>query len=438
MKVFEANFDGLVGPSHHYGGLAQGNLAAAENAGRSADPRAAALQGLAKMRTVREMGVAQGWLPPPLRPDWRFFHALGFRGSRAQVLQRAGREAPQLLQAAYSAASMWTANAATVAPAADTEDGRIHFSVANLVSQVHRALEARHTAHHLRGIFSDTQRFLVHEPLPAVAELGDEGAANHTRLGARLDTAGVHFFVYGAHGQRFRARQTLAASQAVARRHTLAPVQVVFAEQSAQAIDAGVFHNDVIAVGHRHVLLAHEGAFTKPEQVAAELGAALQATQSTDLALCWASNADFSMDAAVRSYVFNSQLLDIDGGGMHLLGPANIHEHPGVVAWLDRLVDQAVLRSWSTMDLSQSMRNGGGPACLRLRVPMSENDWLAVREGSRCRPQQLDTLEQWVRAHYRDRLQPTDLLDVDFVDELETAHQALAEILAWPELTQVD
>lgn len=438
MKVFEANFDGLVGPSHHYGGLAQGNLAAAENAGRIADPRAAALQGLAKMRAVMDMGVAQGWLPPPLRPDWRFLHALGFRGSRAQVLQQAGRDAPELLQAAFSAASMWTANAATVAPAADTQDGRIHLSVANLVSQVHRALEARHTVHHLRGIFHDSERFAVHAPLPAVQELGDEGAANHTRLGPCLDKPGVHFFVYGADGQRFRARQTRAASQAIARRHTLSPERVVFAEQSAQAIDAGVFHNDVIAVGHRQVLLAHTSAFSDAAQVEADLTAAVRGAQAADLTLCWASAADFSLDAAVRSYVFNSQLLDLPDGGMHLLGPANIHDHPGVVAWLDGLTEQGVLRAWSTMDLSQSMRNGGGPACLRLRVPLGEADWSSVRAASRCSPQQLDALQSWVRAHYRDRLQPTDLLDVAFADELETAHQALAEIMAWPELTQVE
>nr|MBV6630905.1 N-succinylarginine dihydrolase [Oceanococcus sp. HetDA_MAG_MS8] len=437
MTVFEANFDGLVGPSHHYGGLAQGNLAAAENAGQLANPRAAALQGLAKMRTVMNMGLAQGWLPPPLRPDWRFLHALGFRGSRAQVLQQAGREAPQLLQAAYSAASMWTANAATVAPAADTEDGRVHLSVANLVSQAHRALEARHTTHHLRGIFADKQRFTIHEPLPAVQELGDEGAANHTRLGSRWDCPGVHFFVYGAHGQRFRARQTQAASQAIARRHTLTPEHVVLAEQSVQAIDAGVFHNDVICVGHRRVLLAHASAFSDAERVCSELQLALQRAQSEELLLCWASAEDFGLDAAVRSYVFNSQLLDTPDGGIHLLGPANIQEHPGVMAWLNRLVEQGVLEAWSTLDLSQSMRNGGGPACLRLRVPLAESDWLSVREPSRCSPQQLDALEGWVRAHYRDRLEPRDLLDVTFADELETAHQALAEIMAWPELTQV-
>ena len=64
----EVNFDGLVGPTHNYGGLAHGNLAAAANEGKVSNPREAALQGLTKMRWMLRQGLVQGCLPPQERP----------------------------------------------------------------------------------------------------------------------------------------------------------------------------------------------------------------------------------------------------------------------------------------------------------------------------------------------------------------------------------
>ena len=45
-------FDGLAGTTHSYAGLSAGNLAAMPHAGQLGNPRAAALEGLAKMRLV--------------------------------------------------------------------------------------------------------------------------------------------------------------------------------------------------------------------------------------------------------------------------------------------------------------------------------------------------------------------------------------------------
>lgn len=445
MTVREFNFDGLVGPSHHYGGLAHGNLAAASNQGRVANPKAAALQGIAKMRRVMQSGAAQAWLPPPLRPDWHFLHDVGFRGNRAQVLARAYQEAPELLQAAWSAARMWTANAATVSASVDSEDQRLHLSVANLASQMHRALEPRHTTHHLRGIFTPQETdavaqrggveapIAVHGPLPS--PLPDEGAANHTRLCADHADSGVQLFVFGAAGERFRARQSRMASEAIARRHRLPPQRSVFAQQSVEAIDAGVFHNDVISVGHRHLLLSHENAFADSAALRYALEQSIQAC-SVPFELQWevATGADFSLQEAVQTYVFNSQLLDDPRGGIWLLGPDAIHQCKGVVAWLNRLVERGVLRRWETMDLHQSMRNGGGPACLRLRVPMTRDEQSLLRQEFMCSDATLQALESWVENHYRDRLSLRDLTDLEFVDEVESAHAALAEQIKWPEM----
>ena len=178
----EFNFDGIPGPTHNYSGLAQGNLASERNASQVANPREAALQGVAKMRALAARGLAQAVLPPHERPAMWALRALGFSGSDADVLAKVTRDAPVMLAACSSAAAMWVANAATVSPSSDTTDGRVHFTPANLASHFHRALEAPTTTAVLRAIFADPGRFAVHEPLLPTPQTGDEGAANHTRF----------------------------------------------------------------------------------------------------------------------------------------------------------------------------------------------------------------------------------------------------------------
>ena len=195
LTTVEANFDGLVGPTHHYAGLAFGNLASARNAEQPSNPRAAVRQGIAKMRALAAMGLAQGVLPPQERPHLPTLRALGFGGSDADMLGKAARQAPQLLSAASSASAMWTANAATVSPSADCADGRVHFTPANLVTHLHRAIEAPQTARILRSVFADPRHFAHHAPLPATPMLGDEGAANHTRFCSDYCDTGLELFV---------------------------------------------------------------------------------------------------------------------------------------------------------------------------------------------------------------------------------------------------
>jgi len=275
------NFDGLPGPTHNYSGLARGNLAAERNAQQVANPREAALQGLAKMRSLATRGYAQGVLPPHERPSVSALRALGFGGSDHEVIVAAGRDAPEILAACSSAAAMWVANAATISARADCGDGRVHFTPANLVTHFHRALEAPVTTRVLRAIFADEARFRVHDALPAAPQFGDEGAANHTRFAADVTAPGVELFVYGRRGfasgpapARFPARQTREASEAIARRHGLDAATTVFAQQRPDAIDSGVFHNDVIAVGNRQTLFCHERAFVDQRCKAANRNAA--------------------------------------------------------------------------------------------------------------------------------------------------------------------
>ncbi|HET9046308.1 MAG TPA: N-succinylarginine dihydrolase, partial [Casimicrobiaceae bacterium] len=305
--MVEINFDGIPGPTHNYAGLARGNLAAEKNAQQVANPREAALQGLAKMRALAQRGFAQAVLPPHERPLVPALRALGFSGDDVDVVARAARDAPQLLAACSSAAAMWVANAATVSPSADTADGLVHFTPANLVSHFHRALEAPTTTRVLRAIFADAAHFTVHDPLPGAPQFGDEGAANHTRLAS--PAGGVEFFVFGKHGfggtvapARFPARQTYEASAAIARRHGLLPDRVVYAQQQPAAIDAGVFHNDVIAVGTGSVLLCHERAYVDQGRV---LDALARAIGPSFVPLIVAES-ELSVADAVGTYLFNS------------------------------------------------------------------------------------------------------------------------------------
>jgi len=250
----EINFDGIVGPTHNYAGLSEGNLASARNAGTIARPREAALQGLAKMQRMRALGLVQGVLPPHERPNICWLRSLGFTGSDGDVWAKVWKSEPTIARAALAASAMWAANAATISPSADCGDGRLHASVANLQTMLHRLLEAEQTERTLRRLLPDEGRFGVHDALLPHDALSDEGAANHMRMAASQGAPGVEIFVYGRRASEaktgFPARQTLEASQAIARRHGLDPVRTVFARQAPEAIDAGAFHNDVVAVAH--------------------------------------------------------------------------------------------------------------------------------------------------------------------------------------------
>jgi succinylarginine dihydrolase len=430
------NFDGLPGPTHNYAGLARGNLAAERNALQVANPREAALQGLAKMRALAARGVAQAVLPPQERPDVHALRTLGFAGSDAEVILRAGRDAPEVSAACCSAASMWVANAATVSASADCGDGRMHLTPANLVTYFHRSIEVATTTRVLRAIFADNARFHVHDPLPAAPQFGDEGAANHTRFAAGPEASAVDWFVYGRRafggGQapaRYPARQTREASEAIARRHGLDPSRVVYTQQRPDTIDAGVFHNDVIAVGEGTFLFCHERAFVD-QPAALEALAAAVGPQFESIVV---RSEELPVADAVATYLFNSQLLERGDGRFVLVAPAECIAHRPTAQLLERLVATgSPIAEVLPFDLRQSMRNGGGPACLRLRVPVT----LAERAALRCNvafDAALDAaLDAWIRRHYRDRLAPPDLRDPALLDETRRALDELTLLLGLP------
>ena len=433
-EEMEVNFDGIPGPTHNYAGLSPGNLAAEKHARMVANPREAALQGLAKMRALAARGIPQAVLPPHERPDVQALRQLGFTGGETDVIAQAARDAPQLLAACSSAAAMWTANAATVSPSADAADRRVHFTPANLIANFHRSLEAETTTRVLRAIFADDSKFIVHAPLPAAPQFGDEGAANHTRF-ATGEAAGVEMFVYGRSAlssaptpQRYPARQTREASEAIARRHGLDPIRAVFVQQSPAAIDAGVFHNDVIAVGSGNVLFCHEHAFVDQPRVLEELRRIVPEFNPIVV-----TERELSVADAVATYIFNSQLIARGAGRFLLVAPAECKTHADARALLDRLVaGDSPIAEVLTFDLRQSMQNGGGPACLRLRVALTPPERASIRANVFLDATLADALEAWIRRHYRDRLAPADLADPALLGESRRALDELSTLLKLP------
>lgn len=411
----EINFDGIVGPSHNYAGLSLGNLAATKNAGAVSYPRAAALQGIAKMRHNMTLGLAQGFFLPLPRPNQQWLSEIAADETTN----------PALIGAAWSASSMWTANAATVSPAPDTNDGKCHLSIANLVSMPHRSTEWPDTLKQLRVAFSDTDHFDVQAPVPLC--FGDEGAANHMRFCKGHDSAGVEVFVYGRSGGAFPARQHEQASRIIARRHGLDAARTVFIEQNPVAIAAGAFHNDVVAVANEQVLFTHERAFADQQGAYEAIRAAFPALQVVEV-----PDSAVSLAEAISTYLFNSQLVTLPDGGMELIAPSECADSKPVADWAAEATGgNQPIRAIRFVDVRQSMSNGGGPACLRLRVVA---DPATVDQRFRLDEAKAERMEAVITAHWPEQIDPADLGSDRLRETVINARNALLDTLDLAEL----
>jgi succinylarginine dihydrolase len=413
--IREINFDGIVGPSHNYAGLSLGNLASARNAGSVSRPRAAALQGIEKMRSNIALGLVQGIFLPQPRPARTWLSELGTTIESAEQ---------HIAANAMSASSMWAANAATISPAPDTADGKCHLTVANLKTMPHRSHEWPATLAQLRLAFA-SDAFVVHAAVPPA--YGDEGAANHMRLTAAHDQPGVEVFVYGVTGGPFPARQHIEASKAIARLHRLDPARTLFAAQSEEAIAAGAFHNDVVAVANGPVLFAHEKAFADRNALMEEMTAKVEGFELVEV-----SDSEVPLADAIRSYLFNAQLVTPPDGAMTLVAPTECRETPSVNGWIERhLASNGAIRRVNFVDVRQSMANGGGPACLRLRIacdPADVDPRFLVDEA------RLDLLADVVAERWPEEISSDEIQRPSLIVDVERARASLFEALALPEL----
>ncbi len=443
--AYEVNFDGLIGPTHNYFALSWGNTASAANLGTTSGPKAAALQGLEKMKRLHDLGVRQGVLPPLPRPYLDPLRQLGFDGTDAQVLRQAAQEAPELLGYCFSASAMWAANSATVTPSADAADGKVHFTAANLISKFHRAQEADRATTGDLLIFADPTHFRHHDPLPRADLFADEGAANHTRLCADYGGPGLHLYVYGRDAlkpgltpQKFPARQTRQASEAVRRQHGLPANWAVFAQQHPVAIDAGVFHNDVIATGDRDLFVYHEQSYVDTPSVVGRLCEAFAALTGKPLRLLEVPERELPLDLAVSSYLFNSQIVRTAHGRTILLAPAECERTPRVRAYLADLVTRGPcpFDAVEFVEVDHSMRNGGGPACLRLRVVLTAEQLASMGGNVLMTDRLYERLRATIQRTYPDAVCFADLSDPAFVRQCQTAVGAVYAALELAPLEQ--
>ncbi|MEM8875398.1 MAG: N-succinylarginine dihydrolase [Planctomycetota bacterium] len=434
---FEVNFDGIVGPTHNYAGLSPGNVASMKHANTPAHPRSAALQGLAKVKTLHELGVKQCVLPPHSRPELRVLKRAGLSGSEQDMIYEAGLNHPELLAQAYSASAMWTANAATITASPDANDGKLHLTPANLVSTPHRALESEQTEAILQQVFADAEQFAIHEPLdPAMP---DEGAANHTRLCVDHGGPGLNVFTFGFDDtdvsaptpDRFPARQYRTASEAVADAHGISYAASAFVQQNPHAIDAGVFHNDVICVGHRNALLVHQDALLHERGVMEKLIEKFEKRCGGPLRIVMIGRTMLPIEHAVSSYLFNSQIVDLPDGSMALVHPTDVLDdvHASKVVKMVLTDKTNPITRAVAVDVRQSMRNGGGPACLRLRVPMSEGQFAAVHRGVKYTPALHAKLAEVIESRYPKTVVPMDLQDPGFAGTVRAATEAVYRVL---------
>ena len=403
----EINFDGIIGPSHNYAGLSPGNIASASNAGAISQPRAAALQGIEKMRANMRLGLVQGFFMPLDRPNQVWLAGLFTDMASAE---------PHIRAAAFSASAMWAANAATVSPAPDTADRKCHLSAANLLTMAHRSHEWSGTLAQLRLAFANEAHFAVHPPVPP--PYGDEGAANFMRLCASHGEPGIEIFDYGKSGGPFPARQHVESSKAIARAHRLDPSKTLFVQQSEIAIASGAFHNDVVAVANERVLFTHEQAFEFPEQTYANIRRLMPEAEIIIVPADRVSLAD-----AIQSYLFNAQLVTLPDGGMALILPSEAQANTRVWTWLEEMVaGNGPIRQLVPVDVRQSMANGGGPACLRLRVacdPQTVDQRFIADEAK------LDRMAAVIAQHWPESIAPDQLSDPALVEQVQAARLAL-------------
>ena len=437
----EVIFVGLPGPTHHYGGLSADNKASTLNRGSISNPKQAALQALDLVRLLKSLGIATAILPPQLRPHMPLLRQ-HFQGEDEAIVAQAAVAAPSLLEKAYAASSMWVANAATVTPGIDSADGKLHITAANLFTNLHRRIEAEDTYRVLKAIFAQVPDTVVHPPLSAVMGLRDEGAANHMRLSPSHSAAGLHVFVYGAENDLDSGRQSLSASQAIVRQHGLSDINAGFIRQNRAAIAAGVFHNDVIAVSNENLLLVHEEAYDEGlDDIESIAGAYQELHPGKEMSIIVVSSDDLSLEEAVQSYFFNSQIVTKPDGRMAVIAPIEVQLlFDGWTAdMMERLrIDPGnPIDEVHYVDLRQSMRNGGGPACLRLRVPMTNGQWAALQEHSGVVPDDrlLGALEDIIERHYPDELTAADLGNPELMRTSCEVMEALAAAMKLPFIT---
>ena len=425
----EVNFDGLIGPTHNYSGLSEGNNASKENYSSPSNPKKAALQGIKKAETLISYGSQQGFFLPHERPFIPGLKKLGFNGTDEEILSLAFRHSKVLLNNFSSASSMWAANAATISPSPDTQDNKIHLTPANLNSMFHRSIETEFTYQQCKIIFPK-EYFEIHNPAVSISGYGDEGAANHLRISKSDNEKGFEIFVYGESGFKIDKtlvkRQALEVSRSIAINHKLDMENTFFLQQKHQAIEEGSFHNDIVSLSNKNVFIAHEDAFQNRDDLKKMLN--ILESKIDNFQYIEISNSEIPLKDIISSYLLNSQLITNVDNEMQLILPEEVKAYDNCLSWLDKLKQISDVKLFDYVDIRQSMMNGGGPACLRLKVILNDEELESLNQNFLMNNERLESIKLLIEKEYRDVLYPDDLKDPSLLDESRRILDELTKI----------
>lgn len=196
-----------------------------------------------------------------------------------------------------------------------------------------------------------------------------------------------------------------------------------------QVSDADQAVLDAVAVSNENVLFVHSHAFEEREWIYDTIRKSVPSVQIIEAPVDRVSLAD-----AVSSYLFNSQLVTLPDGQTALIAPSECRENAAVWAWLnDSIVGQTAITRIEVIDVRESMRNGGGPACLRLRVAMSDAAVVAVDQRFLVNESTCDRLERIIEGHWPEQIAASDLSNAELWATCRAARQTLLATLGFSE-----
>ena len=338
--------DTIPGPTNHFGGHAVGNIASMNSKNNILNPQKAALEWLEKVKKVAMIGGNQFVLPPQRRP--------------------LTHKKKTLTQSDISSSFIWMANAGLFIPRIDTQLENNQFIPANMKQSEHRNIEHPFHQYWLKKILKYS-KCNFHK----ILDINDEGSANSIRLWHKKNQCGVNIFVYGKPNARYPIRQSKSSCEKII--NITKPRHYILLEQTKEAIDAGVFHNDVIAFGFKNTIICHEKAFSNQKQELKKLKKIFTNSLNAPLNIVEIANNSLSLNAAVKTYLFNSQVIEINNK-FELICPIEVKENPNSYKITEKWVTNGLFNKVHFVNIKSSLKNGGGPACLRLCLYLNDNE----------------------------------------------------------------
>ena len=140
------------------------------------------------------------------------------------------------------------------------------------------------------------------------------------------------------------------------------------------------------------------------------------------------SDSEIPLKNIIDSYLLNSQLATNGQNEMMLILPEEVKSYETCMAWLDKLKQISDIKLYDFVNIKQSMMNGGGPACLRLKVVLDENETKELNQNFLMTSDRLDAIKSLIEREYRDNLHPDDLPDPNLLDESRRVLDELTQI----------